>query len=329
MRAFTCDTCGQVVFFDNDTCLQCDSPLGLRPSTGDVEVIEPTTIVCANRAELGCNWLVEDDGVECRSCRLTRATAPTDDLGFRAAVADAESAKRRMVWQCLQLGLPVERLSFDLVSSRLDDQVMIGHEDGLITVDVEEADDAWRTEVRERMHEPYRTLLGHFRHEVGHGLFPAMALESGRVEEVRAMFGDERADYQEALDRHYDQGPPADWGDDHVSEYATMHPSEDFAETFAHWLHIRDTLETASQWGLRPMVPGSLDGSGGPGPVTAFGDGTGGLRDLVDAWLPLTYALNAVNRSMGADDLYPFVLSPHVVDKLALVQDLAGTVSPT
>lgn len=323
MRLFTCDTCAQVVFFDNDTCLQCGSPLGLRPSTGDVEVIEPTTIVCANRAELNCNWLVEDDQATCRSCRLTRATAPIDDPGFRLAVAQAEAAKRRMVWQCLVLGLPVERLSFDLVSSRLDDEVMIGHENGLITVDVEEADDAWRVEVRERMHEPYRTLLGHFRHEVGHGLFPAMAFESGRIEEVRALFGDERADYQEALDRHYSEGPPDDWGDEHVSEYATMHPSEDWAETFAHWLHIRDTLETASQWGLRPTPPATL--------VTSHVEGmaTGGFTDLVDAWLPLTYALNAVNRSMGADDLYPFVLSPRVVARLALVQDLARTVSPT
>jgi hypothetical protein len=89
-------------------------------------------------------------------------------------------------------------------------------------------------------------LLGHFRHEVGHYFWDRLvATDPHQLEEFRVLFGDDRQDYGEALKRHYDEGAPANWQDTYISMYATMHPWEDFAETWAHYLHIVDTLETA------------------------------------------------------------------------------------
>ncbi len=193
-----------------------------------------------------------------------------------------------------------------------------GHADGVITLDLAESDDDQRERRRVQMGEPYRTLLGHLRHEIGHFYFPLLTGNDAALTVARRLFGDEREDYQAALDRHYAQGPPQGWAREHVSAYATMHPSEDWAETFAHVLHLRDTLQTAAAYGVRVDGP-----TGRPDlhaePVDA---GAGGLRAMLDDWLGLTYALNAVNRSLGFDDLYPFVLSPPVIDKLAFVDGL-------
>ena len=123
--------------------------------------------------------------------------------------------------------------------------MVTGHADGVITLDLAESDDVHRERRRAELGEPYRTLLGHFRHEIGHYYWPILVERAGALERCRALFGDERADYGEALERHYADGPPADWAERHVSAYATMHPWEDWAETFAHYLHIRDTLQTA------------------------------------------------------------------------------------
>ena len=192
-----------------------------------------------------------------------------------------------------------------------------GHADGVITLDLAESDDAHRERLREQMGEPYRTLLGHLRHEIGHFYFPLLDAPRGGAARARGLFGDEREDYQAALDRHYADGPPQGWAQEHVSAYATMHPSEDWAETFAHVLHIRDTLQTAAAYGIRvdgPVGRPDLDAEPAtPAPAAA--------RDA-RRWLGLTYAFNAVNRSMGFDDLYPFVLSPVVIDKLAFVDGL-------
>jgi hypothetical protein len=198
---------------------------------------------------------------------------------------------------------------------------MTGHADGVITLDLAEADPASRERRRTALEEPYRTLLGHLRHEIGHYYQPILA-PAGSPERAacRARFGDDRAEYAAALKRHYETGPPANWRQSFVSAYATMHPWEDWAETFAHYLHIRDALQTAAAHGLRvdgPDIP-TTDEAPLHGEPVAGGD----LRTLLDAWLPLTYALNAINRSMGADDLYPFVISAPAQDKLALVHRL-------
>ncbi len=182
---------------------------------------------------------------------------------------------------------------------------MTGHADGVVTLDLREVDDVHRTRLREQLDEPYRTVLGHFRHEIGHFYQPW--LMEGREDEVRATFGDEREDYQAALDRHYEHGAPEGWAQDHVSAYATMHPWEDWAETFAHYLHIRDLMQTAAAWRLTAVDPEAPIG------------------DLVDHWIELSYALNAVNRSLGHADLYPYVLTPSVIAKLELIDSLVAS----
>jgi hypothetical protein len=333
MRAFTCGHCGQLVFFENSLCLRCGSELGFVPSQLDVVGTDGSGPArCANAGVAQCNWLLDpgDGGPLCRSCRLTHARPADGDRAGLRAFAAAEGAKRRLLFQLFDLGLPVAGLSFDLLSSRTG-PVVTGHSDGLITIDLAESDDARREQRRVEFGEPYRTLLGHFRHEVGHFYWPILVERAGAAEldRCRALFGDDTRDYEAALARHYDVGPPADWGERHVSAYATMHPWEDWAETFAHYLHIRDTLQTAGAFGLFVGGPAqAVDASLIAAPSAEPAAPT--LERLIGDWLPLTYALNAVNRSMGRGDLYPFTLAPKVIEKLGFVHArvLAATAPP-
>ena len=314
------------MFFENTECLRCGQALGFAPEQlAMVAFVEGgATRRCANQASAVCNWLVDTasdgQGQLCRSCELTRTRPSDGDLGALLAFADAESAKRRVVFQLLGLGLPVtswaERpggLGYDLLSSN-GTSVLTGHLDGIVTIDLAESDDPHREQIRQQMGEPYRTMLGHLRHETGHYYWTVLVEQAGRVDEFRALFGDEQTDYGAALTRHYNEGPPAGWAARHVSAYATMHPWEDWAETFAHYLHIRDTLQTAGAFGIRIDVP---DNPLSAEPAVQVDHEP--FEAILADWLPLTYALNAVNRSMGRDDLYPFVLSHSVVEKLAWV----------
>jgi hypothetical protein len=336
MRAFTCGTCGQLLFFENNRCLRCSSRLGFVPSRLDLVVLDdPATSTlrpCANAELAQCNWVLEegDPGPLCFSCRLTRTRPADDDPEGLAAFAKAESAKRRLIFQLLDLGLPTgEDLAFDLLSSRTG-PVVTGHASGVITIDLAESDDSRRERRRAQLGEPYRTMLGHFRHEIGHYYWPILVERTREVERARELFGDDRLDYESALQRHYEQGPPPDWSDRYVSAYATMHPWEDWAETFAHYLHIRDTLETAAAFGLVVSGPDvSRDDALSSVPVSDATDLP--FEAIIADWLPLTYALNAINRSMGHEDLYPFTLAPTVIEKLAFVHErvrAAGRVTP-
>lgn len=341
VRSFTCPTCGQLVFFENFHCLRCGRDLGFLPaerelvgltdlggglSTAEAAPSGRRYRRCANLGVAACNWMVAADDPQtlCASCRLTR-TRPNDaDLEGLAALRDAELAKRRLLFQLGELGLPVagrvadpERgLAFDLLASH-GEKVTTGHADGVITLDLSESDDAYREGVRADLGEPYRTVLGHLRHEIGHYYWPWLVERAGHLDAYRARFGDERLDYGEAIDRHYREGPPVDWPERYVSSYATMHPWEDWAETFAHYLHIRDTLQTAGAFGIEVHGP-AVDAD--PADV----DGDEDITTILGEWLPLTYALNAVERSMGKDDLYPFVLAPEVVGKIGFVHEMAG-----
>jgi len=171
------------------------------------------------------------------------------------------------------------------------------------------------------MGEPYRTLLGHFRHEVGHYFWDVLVRDAGKLEACRAVFGDDSQDYGEALKRHYEQGPPADWQDNFVSAYATTHPWEDFAETWAHYLHIVDTLEMASEFGIEVNPPADQIG-GLTARVTFDPYVADDFGAIVNAWLPFTFAMNSVARAMGTRDLYPFILTPPVIHKLGFIHDL-------
>jgi hypothetical protein len=328
MRAFTCPDCRHLVLFESLECLNSNTMLGFDWQAREIVAL-PQGQSCANREEIDCNGVAIDPGGLCDSCRLTR-TRPTHADDGLVRFAKAELAKRRLVFELLELGLPVESylqrkdgLAFDMLNSERAD-VVTGHDEGLITLDLAEADDAHREQVRTAMGEPYRTLLGHMRHEIAHYYEPLLCPEGSPARDrYRELFGDERADYQEAMDRHYESGAPDSWADRFVSAYATMHPYEDWAETFAHYLHIRDSLQTAITYGV--TVSGPAVFSKDEAPLSSYPaaapDGIGGL---LDAWLPLTYALNAMNRSMGADDIYPFVLPPPVIGKLGFIHELVS-----
>lgn len=198
---------------------------------------------------------------------------------------------------------------------------MTGHENGVITIALVEADPAEREKRRTAMGEPYRTLLGHFRHEVGHHYWDILVRDAGKLEPCRAVFGDDSQDYGAALQRHYDQGPPPNWQETFVSAYATTHPWEDFAETWAHYLHIVDTLEMASAFGLQVKPKADVEGD-----LATHVDfdpyQADSIEQIIDAWLPFVFAMNSVSRAMGEGDLYPFVLAPPVVAKLGFIHDL-------
>ena len=335
MKAFRCRVCGNQLFFENSVCVSCGTALGFSreeraivPVDAEGRYVDADGLVwwvCRNLDLSGCTWLARLQGGQCSGCDLTRTRPHDSDTVGLAHYREAEAAKRHLVVELDTLGLPVvgkdpatggdpvEGLAFDLLSSVAAD-VTIGHADGVITIDLAESDDAYREKVRARLAEPYRTMLGHFRHEIGH----YYQWQLVRGEELRArcreLFGDETADYQAAIDRHYAEGAPEGWESSHLSTYATMHPFEDFAETWAHFLHICDTLETASEHGLATVAP-----------VSAFSS----FRDVVTGvWVPLSLALNAINRSMGRDDLYPFVIPGPVLDKLDFVASLAQQAAP-
>jgi hypothetical protein len=335
MRSFACGHCGSLVFFENSLCLSCFTPLGFDPQQLELVALEGERAAelshCDNRELVGCNWLTFRPGDLCRSCRLTR-TRPNDaDAGGLAAFATAEGAKRRVIAQLLDLELPgVEpgSLAFDLLSSE-HEPVATGHADGVITIDLAESDDARREARRAQLGEAYRTMLGHFRHELGHYFQPLLVTGDDSWDACRALFGDEREDYETALEHHYQQGAPTDWAKRHVSAYATMHPWEDWAETFAHYLHIRDTLQTAAEFGLQVNGPRAikLDRTLKATPQPEAGQRA--FPELLENWLPLTYALNAVNRSMGRGDLYPFTLASPVIEKLGFVHERVSLLAPT
>ena len=259
------------------------------------------------------------------SCALTRTRPNDNDTKALAAFAAAEKAKRRLIVELYELKLPIvgrdeDReygLAFDLLSSE-QEKVFTGHHNGVITLDLAEGDDVHREQLRVEMDEPYRTLLGHFRHEIGHYYFYRLVGPSQAYSQrFRELFGDPDADYQAALDRHYNEGPPPGWEDTYVSSYATMHPAEDWAETFAHYLHIRDTLDTAAAFGFAPAGATFERRVLGPS----------GFDTIIEMWLPLAWALNMVNRSMGKEDLYPFVLPPAVLEKMRFIHTVIDEIT--
>lgn len=333
MKRFHC-ACGQRVFFDNTRCLVCDRRLGFDPERLDVLTLEPVDTkhdtasgtfmttggvavrLCRNTREFGnCNWLIpaESPAELCLSCGLDEVIPNLGVPGNIELWTKVEQAKRRLLYTLLTLGLSVTAgagrpgLRFRFLEDQRrnpdvgEDFVLTGHLEGIVTVNLAEADDAVRNELREAFQERYRTVLGHLRHEAGHYYFKSLTSEPEDLDAFRSLFGDERKAYGAALSEYYANGPRPDWSWWHFSAYASAHPHEDFAETFAHYLHIVDALETAEEAGF---------------------DGTEGDAGWIDRWKDLAVTLNELNRSLGADDPYPFVLSGPVVEKLELIDRL-------
>ena len=337
MKIFAC-VCEQVLFFESVTCTRCGRVLAFLPDRGVVAPLETEDAryrPCRNYDEHAvCNWAVPEGeaGEYCRACRLNQTIPNLADPAAKAAWQRLEIAKRRLIFTLLELGLPVEGKAEDperglafafLKDDPADDagRVLTGHSNGLVTINVAEADAPFREQMREQMGETYRTLLGHFRHESGHYYWERLIQQSPWEARFRELFGDERADYGEAQQRHYAAGPPAGWQESFVSAYASMHPWEDWAETWAHYLHMADTLETARAWGLalRPQPAAEVPS---PPPLAVRRLDLHSFEDLMTGWIPLTIALNSLNRSMGLPDPYPFVLAAPAVEKLGFVHEV-------
>lgn len=347
MKLFECQHCGQPLYFENSKCVSCGRALGYLATMECVTALEDDNgqwralaeprgryRYCANAAYDACNWLIRTDNFEifCAACRHNRTIPDLSQLDNVRHWQKIEVAKHRLFYTLLRLRLPLQTkaenpdgLAFDFLQEpdRFAPSlvpVLTGHASGVITLNLAEADDAKREQQRHAMGEPYRTLLGHFRHESAHYFWDRLVRNSSRLDEYRRIFGDERQDYGQALQNHYAYGAPKDWADHYVTSYASSHPWEDFAETWAHYFHIVDTLETANAFGMRvrPRMGRNADLT----VAINFDPHAAPIDRIIDAWLPLTFAMNSINRSMGLQDLYPFVLPPAVIVKLSFVHGL-------
>jgi len=357
-RAYKC-SCGNPVFFANSVCLKCQSALGYEPKlsrmvsiapipeteewriTQTIDGASPAYRRCANLfTPAACNWLLFDHGIGakeglCVSCRLNR-TIPNLSVPENGVLwGRIEQAKRQMVSSLLALEIPVaskeenpeKGLAFDFLRNPENGpRVLTSHNHGLITMNIEEADPAVREGIREKLNEPYRTLLGHFRHEVGHYYWDRLIWDTKWLDEFRQLFGDERADYSESMARNYREGPPADWHQRFVSSYASSHPWEDWAETWAHLLHMVDTLRTALSFGLEPsqldleIEPYTKEALYLPDDPRAKH-----FLGFFNSWIALSAVMNEMSRSMGSPDFYPFALPYPAAKKLHFIYIVART----
>ncbi len=348
MKTYHC-TCGQLIFFENSACVSCKRELGFLPDLVCLTSLDPQENglfsatageakgrlyrKCQNYArEVVCNWMIPGENPEtfCVSCRLDEMIPDLSIDKNRELWRLIEGAKRRLIYTLLSLKLPLlnrvddpkQGMAFRFLADGPTPETMVltGHDDGIITLNIVEADDAEREKRRMSMKEPYRTLLGHFRHEIGHYYWDRLISGTKYLEAFRNLFGDERASYDEALKAYYAAGGAANWQDNFISVYASAHPWEDWAETWAHYLHIQDTLEVALDFGLvdKRVALESKEPRG----MSWFAPKPKTFEEKIDAWSELTVALNSINRSMGLRDIYPFVLSKPVVEKLRFISEV-------
>lgn len=346
MKLYKCQRCSNLLYFESEMCEVCGRKTGYLPEQRVVSAVEPEGRnwialadpanryrFCLNWELRACNWMVPHDAATplCRACQHNRTIPDLSDPHRHALWMKLENAKRRLLYSLMSMKLPVptpasgdpEPLVFDFLGQEGSRKVVTGHDSGLITISLEEANDAKREAMRTSMHEPYRTLLGHLRHEVGHFYWDKLVRDGNRLDEFQALFGDETANYQAAMRVYYQNGPRPDWRANYVSAYATMHPWEDFAESWAHYMHIVDTLETAYAFGVQvsPRIDatGQLEASVQKDPY-----GMSSIEEIMVAWLPITFAVNSLNRGMGVPDLYPFVISGPAARKLEFIRVLAS-----
>lgn len=338
MTHFTCE-CGSVLFFENSVCLQCQQPVGYEPGTSRMLRITPDGPY--RRCENGdrhaiCNWLVPKNSRSslCRSCQLTRTIPDLSLPGHMEAWKLMEAEKRRVLYSIAGLGLsPLAKsespggLAFDFLAPQFNQPIVTGHMNGVITMSIREADDIYRENEKRSLREPYRTLIGHFRHEIGHyywdRFFLGLPDEHSRLADFRALFGDERADYGAALARHYQEGPVGNWSEQYMTAYASVHPWEDWAETWAHYLHIVDTVQTSEAFGwtreavpiaFTPFTLGDLNAT--PSPTSES------FLHVLNTWAKISPAINEIAVSLGYRNLYPFVLNGLTARKIFFVHSI-------
>lgn len=308
MKRLLC-ACGRAVYFDNHSCGNCGRQLAFDPATlkmtAEAEIGDGLRY-CSNRnSAIRCNWLASPKAGKCLSCATSQTIPTLSKRENHARWRKLEQAKRRLIYDLLRLGLPVDpsRLRFVFKEDRRtnpdvrDDHVSIGHADGVITINAAEADEVYREQMRQQMNEPYRTLLGHFRHESGHYYFNVVIDDELR-NEARRLFGDESASYDEALQAYYQAGPEPGWEAHFISGYASSHPAEDWAECWAHYLHICAVLEAADTTGLRTDTD---------------------VQNWPTEFIDLVIAINEILRSLGLPDAYPFVITAAIAEKIEFV----------
>lgn len=349
MKLFECQQCANPIFFENTTCENCGCELGYLVDGQVLSALKKNGSVfiplahpdssyryCANHQYGVCNWLVSADSAKslCVACELNETIPDLSDPKNQTAWRKIEVAKHRLIYSLIRFGLAFENkvsapetgLAFDFLADASPDQgqpgVLTGHTNGRITINIAEAEPDHREAVRLEMAEPYRTLIGHFRHEIGHYYWQWLIREqTQRHQTFRALFGDERLDYSKALDAYYQSGPPSGWQKQYLSAYSASHPWEAWAETWAHYFHLIDTLETAQAFGVSLAPP-----LGNHPELCMQADfdpyQTADFDAIISAGIPLTLAVNSINRSMGLADLYPFVIPSAVVDKLRFIHQL-------
>jgi len=341
MKIFTCNNCNQLLYFENSNCLNCNHAVGFDPVQFDLLALDKfangfspvhnnNTFVrfCANAVYGTCNWLIPIDQASpfCAACALNRTIPDLSNIDNQQKWKRIEIAKHRLVYSLLRFGLPInakrnpndiEGIAFDFMADvSANEKVMTGHDNGVITLNIEEADEGKRTRNKLDLGERYRTLLGHFRHEIGHYYWEVLIKETSHLEKFRQLFGDDQKDYGAALKTYYKTETPANRNDHFISPYATSHAWEDWAETWAHYMHMMDTLETAWSFGVGIERPGI------EAPVAADPYSIPDFTGIVKRWFPLTVAVNSLNRSMGHADFYPFIIAPPVVEKLQFIHDV-------
>lgn len=352
MKTYQC-LCGQPLFFNNTLCVTCGRGVGFDPDICAMQVLQPADEegvfkkadasedeavarphfrYCANLNACGCNWLIPgtaDNSALCVSCSSTRVLPDLNLPENTERWSKLESAKRRLLYTLLDLGLwgPNAKvqsefpLVFDFMQT-LPGQaaVLTGHDNGVITLNIQEADDDVREKTRLQMREPYRSLLGHFRHESGHYYWDVLIQNTPWLPEYRSLFGDETLDYAEALQKNYTEGAAPGWELNHISTYAASHPWEDWAETWAHWLHMHDTLETAVATQCQSnIIHPLIDPSVLCGPDHQPDAECVAFCARISEWVALTTLVNELTRSMGQPDAYPFISSIPVLQKLYFI----------
>ncbi len=346
MKLYSCSNCNNSLYFENTVCLNCNHTVGFdsqqlsmltiqkNPGNADYSDIKNNYSYryCQNAQQGNCNWLVPANSTFtfCLACDLNRTIPPLNNPQSKERWDKIEIAKHRLIYSLLRLNLPVlkkinnsiEGIAFDFKADvSPDEKVMTGHDEGVITLNIDEADDAERVKHKLDLGEKYRTLLGHFRHEIGHYYWDVLIQKSNYLNEFRRLFGNETIDYEEALQNYYKATPITNWQNQFISVYATSHPWEDWAETWAHYMHVMDTLETAYWFGVGLSTP-QLNQNNMNTVITVDPYTVSDFKKLFDMWVPLTFAVNNLNRSMGYSDFYPFIISEKIVEKLSFIHDV-------
>lgn len=338
MKYYNCPNCSARLSFEALSCWNCETEVGyVLNNDGMMSMRDlPAAARCANRALLSCNWIIDPaitvSSALCPCCRYTRTIPPQQDSANRVAWKKLEQAKRLLLYSLNSLGLsppdrveqPSTGLAFDFLT-QLPDQpsVLTAHNSGVITINISEADDARREQRRELLNEPYRTVLGHLRHEVGHFYWCQLIAHSDYLEQYRLHFGDERQDYDSALQSYYKNAETkVGWSSQFVTRYASSHPWEDWAETWAHYLNIHDALETAAAWyvSVRDISLAQQK--------NIFTSNNKFRQQLTSAWPQLCEYLNAVFRSTGVNGEYPPHLTDTVIAKLTFIHQVVAESTP-